>query len=60
MAQKALDLKVRNYGKRYRKQYETQDPLLSLKANIKNWKGENCPCKLRRNFIPNLGFLWCF
>ena len=31
MAQKASDLKVRNYGKCCRKQYETQDPLLSLR-----------------------------
>ena len=31
--------------------------LAQFKANIKNWKGENCPCKLCRTFIPNLGFL---
>ena len=31
MAQKASDLKVHNYGKCYRKQYETRDPSLSLK-----------------------------
>ena len=31
--------------------------LAQFKANIKNWKGENCPCRLCRTFIPNLGFL---
>ena len=31
--------------------------LAQFKAKIKNWKGENCPCKLCRTFIPNLGFL---
>ena len=30
--------------------------LAQLKANIKHWKGKNCPCKLCRTFIPNLDF----
>ena len=33
------------------------ESLAHFKANIKDWKGENCPCKLCRTFIPNLGFL---
>ena len=33
------------------------ESLAQFKANIKDWKGENCPCKLCRTFIPNLGFL---
>ena len=31
--------------------------LAQFKANIKNLKGENCPCNLCRTFIPNLSFL---
>ena len=30
--------------------------LAQFEANIKHWKGENFPCKLRRTFIPSLGF----
>ena len=33
------------------------ESLAQFKANIKDWKGENYPCKLCRTFIPNLGFL---
>ena len=33
------------------------ESLAQFKANIKDWKGENGPCKLCRTFIPNLGFL---
>ena len=31
--------------------------LCQFKTKIKNWYGENCPCKLCRIFIQNLGFL---
>ena len=31
--------------------------LCQFKTKIKRWNGENCPCKLCRVFIPNLGFL---
>ena len=31
--------------------------LCQFKTKIKNWYGENCPCRLCRTFIPNLGFL---
>ena len=31
--------------------------ICQFKANIKNWYGENCPCRLCRIFIQNLGFL---
>ena len=33
------------------------DSLCQFKTKIKNWYGENCPCRLCRTFIPNLGFL---
>ena len=31
--------------------------LCQFKRKIQRWNGENCPCKLCRVFIPNLGFL---
>ena len=33
------------------------ESLSQFKAKIKDWYGENCPCKLCRIFIPNLGYL---
>ena len=33
------------------------DSLCQFKTKIKNWYGENCPCRLCRTFIPNFGFL---
>ena len=33
------------------------ETLFRFKKEIKNWYGENCPCKLCRIFIPNLGYL---
>ena len=33
------------------------ESLAQFKANIKHWKGENCPCKVCRTFIPNLDLL---
>ena len=31
------------------------ETLCQFKKEIKNWYGGNCPCKLCRIFIPNLG-----
>ena len=28
-----------------------------FKRKIKNWTSINCPCRLCKNFIPNLGYL---
>ena len=33
------------------------DSLDSFQAKIKNWKVENCPCRLCKTFIEGLGFL---
>ena len=33
------------------------ETLRRFEKEIKNWYGENCPCKLCRTFIPNLGYL---
>ena len=33
------------------------ETLCRFKKEIKNWYGENCPCRLCRTFIPNLGYL---
>ena len=31
--------------------------LNGFKNLIRNWKPNNCPCRLCKNYIPNLGFL---
>ena len=36
---------------------QNSESLCQFKTKIKNWYGENCPCRLCRTFIPNLGFL---
>ena len=36
---------------------QNSQSLCQFKTKIQRWKGENCPCKLCRVFIPNLGFL---
>ena len=33
------------------------ETLCQFNNKIKNWYGENCPCKLCRIFIPNFGYL---
>lgn len=33
------------------------ESISQFKVKIKDWQGENCPCKLCRVFIPNLSFL---
>ena len=33
------------------------ESILLFKSKIKNWRGEDCTCKLCRSFIENLGFL---
>ena len=29
----------------------------TLKKKIKQWQPENCPCRICKNYIPNLGFV---
>ena len=31
--------------------------LQEFKQNVKTWAPDNCPCRLCRTYIPNLGFL---
>ena len=33
------------------------ESILLFKSKIKKWHGEECPCRLCRPFIPNVGFL---
>ena len=33
------------------------DSLMRFKKEIKNWKPENCPCRLCKNYIPGIGFM---
>ena len=36
---------------------KTAKSLPNFKINIRNWKPENCPCRLCANFVPNLGYI---
>ena len=36
---------------------QNSQSLCQFKTKIQRWNGENCPCKLCRVFIPNLGFI---
>ena len=36
---------------------QNSESLGQFKTKIKNWYRENCPCRLCRAFVPNLGFL---
>ena len=31
-----------------------------FKSKIKTWKPKNCPCRICKNYIPNVGFLETF
>ena len=33
------------------------DTLSGFKKAIKEWKPTNCPCRIRKTYIPNVGFL---
>ena len=36
------------------------DSLEKFKNKIKRWKPNNCPCRIFKNYIPNVGFLEIF
>ena len=38
--------------------YKDIDDLNTFKSKIKNWKPENCPCRLCKADINNIGFVW--
>ena len=31
--------------------------LLSFKKEIKQWVPENCPCRICKNYLPNIGYI---
>ena len=37
--------------------YKHIDGLDKFNRPIKNWKPENCPCRIRKKYIPNVDFL---
>ena len=37
---------------------KTINSLAGFKKEIRKWKPVNCPCRICKVFIPNLGFLW--
>ena len=36
---------------------KNKDSLIGFKNEIKKWKPLNCPCRICKTFIPNLGFI---
>ena len=36
------------------------DSLESYKGKIRTWKPKDCPCRICKNYIPNVGFLETF
>ena len=36
---------------------KNSDSLNTFKQRIKQWTPDNCPCKICRNFIKNLGYI---
>ena len=31
--------------------------LFAFKREIKQWVPNNCPCRIRENYLPNVGFI---
>ena len=38
-------------------EYKLQNSLNIFKRKIKNWKGENCPCRLCKTYVRELGHI---
>ena len=38
-------------------EYKLANSLNIFKRKIKNWKGENCPCRLSKTYVRELGFI---
>ena len=38
-------------------EYKLAYSLNIFKRKIKNWKGENCPCRLCRMYVRELGYI---
>ena len=38
-------------------EYKELSSKTKFKNKIKNWKPNNCPCRLCKKFIPNIGFI---
>ena len=37
---------------------KNKDSLDIFKEEIKKWKPTECPCRICKTFVPNLGFVW--
>ena len=31
--------------------------LSAFKSGVKSWEKENCPCRLCKQYLPNIGFI---
>ena len=39
-------------------EYKLENSLNIFKRKIKTWKGENCPCRLCKTYVRELGHIW--
>ena len=37
--------------------FKTLESVASFKTEIKKWKPDSCPCRLRKNYIHQVGFV---
>ena len=41
-------------------EFKSIDNLDEFKGEVKSWSPKNCPCRLCKDYIPNLGFVTLF
>ena len=44
-------------GEKLTPEYKPANSLNIFKRKIKNWKGENCPCRLSKMYFRKLGYI---
>ena len=49
---------IRLVGSIYGKAFLPNDLINSIKTAIKRWKPESCPCRLRKIYLQNIGYLF--
>ena len=52
-----LRIWVPEFGNKVPTEIKNKDSLVGFKKEIRKWKPLNCPCRIRKTFIANLGFI---
>ena len=50
-----LGTKIRNL---LPNEYKELKSLSSFKSRISNWVTDECPCRMCKNYVANIGFIW--